>query len=126
MYYSDFVRISKTGIDLKTTGAVTIFTTENGTQRFVPTAIIVEITAAVSITVGATISAGITAASYNDIMAATVLTGVTAVNNMLAFPALASAVVTSVPANTAFKINVTVAATGTSQSARVDVIGYYV
>lgn len=110
---------------MKSTGATAIQTSENGTQRFMPLQVIIECTAASAIVGAATISVGTNASSYNNLLAATALTGVTAANNMLGFnlPLVATS---SVAANTAINVNVTLAATGTSQVARVDVLGYYV
>lgn len=110
---------------MKSTGATAIQTSENGTQRFMPLQVIIECTAASAIVGAATISVGTNASSYNNLLAATALTGVTAANNMLGFnlPLVATS---SVAANTAINVNVTIAATGTSQVARVDILGYYV
>jgi len=113
------VAYSVTGINAKSTGATTIFTTEG--ERFHPLFIVTEITAATSLTIGATASVGTNSSSFNNIMAASV-TGTT-VNNML--PNALSALTDSVAPGTAVKVNVSIAATGTSGTLSVTVIGFY-
>lgn len=113
-----------TGINTKTTGATVVGTTENGTQRFVPTHIIAEVTATSAPLTAASVSVGTNGASYNNILAITPLTGLTTVNTLLIIPIVLA--VGSIAANTAINVNVTTAITGTSQSVRFDVIGYYV
>jgi len=116
----NLVRYTLTGINIKTTGATTVFTTDNG-PRFHPLFVIFEITTAVALTIGATLSLGITSVAFADIAAAVVI-GTTA-NKML--PNALSALIDSIPPNTDVKVNVSIAATGTSGTARVDIIGYY-
>ncbi len=109
-----------TGVDLKTTGTTIVFTTDSG-RRFHPLFVVFEVTAATAITIGATVSLGITSAAFADIVAAVVVS--TAANKML--PNALSALLDSIPPGTDVKVNVSVAATGTSGTMRVDVIGYY-
>jgi len=113
------VAYSVTGINAKSTGATTIFTTEG--ERFHPLFVVAEITAASALTVGATVSVGTNSASFNNIMAASV-TGTT-INNML--PNALSALTDSVAPGTAVKVNVSVGAVGTSGTMSVTVIGFY-
>lgn len=118
--FQGLIRYVKTGIDVKTTGTTTVCTTDSG-RRFHPLFVIFEMTAASSLTVGATLSLGVTAAAYADIVAAVVIG--TAANKML--PNAITALVDSIPASTDVKVNVSVAAVGTSGTARVDLLGYY-
>lgn len=110
-------------IDFKTTGATTIFTTENGTERFHPLYVCAELTAATSVSVVPTISVGTNASSYNNILTATALTNFTAANKMQNYPI--SVLVDSVAANTAILVNVSIGATATTCTGKVAVIGYY-
>lgn len=110
-----------TGIDLKTTGATTIFTTDSGGDRFHPLFTIIEVTAQSGLAVGSTYSIGTNASSYNNILASAV-SGITS-NKML--PTAMSALTDSIAPETAVKINISVAATGTSGSCSVSVIGFY-
>jgi hypothetical protein len=112
-------------IDAKTTGATKIATTENGSQRFIPKTVIIELTAATAVTVVATLSVGTNSATYNNILAATALTGLSALNNivMIHLPATA---ISSIAPNTDIYVNVTIGATATTANIRVDVDGYYI
>lgn len=116
------------GIDAKVLAATKIATTD-ATKKFIITDIIVRCTAATAITVAATLSIGTNSATYNNIMAATALTGVTTANTGLfsgahgSFTLLEAGFI--VAANTDIEVKVTVAATGTSQTIAVDVVGYY-
>jgi hypothetical protein len=113
------VAYSVTGVNAKSTGATTIFTTEG--ERFHPLFVVAEITAASALTIGATVSVGTNSTSFNNIMAASV-TGTT-LNNML--PNALSALTDSVAPGTAVKVNVSVGAVGTSGTMSVTVIGFY-
>lgn len=110
------------GVNAKTTGATVIFTTES-VSNFYVTGVTVESTSATAITVPATLSVGTNAATYNNILAAGAMTSLTAANlfSML-LPTVASVVVA---ASTAINVNISVAATGTSQTLTVGVQGYY-
>lgn len=116
----DLVHHKLLGVDAKTTGATTIFTTDVG-RRFRPLLTSFEMTAANTITVGATVSVGITASAYSDIISASVV-GTTA-NKMLPFPP--ATLIDSIAGGTDVKVNVSVAATGVSGTFRVDIFGYY-
>lgn len=118
------VRVSKHGIALTATGAITLFTTEsNSGRRFHPMWIIVEVTDADAITVAATCSFGTNDPDYNNVLAAAALTGLTALNRE-SKQAL-SAATDSVAPSTDVKVNVTVAAVATTCTARIDAVGYY-
>lgn len=109
-----------TGVDIKSATSTTIFTTDEG-GRFHPLFVVVELTSASSLTIGGTASVGTNASSYNNIMPAAV-TGTT-LNKML--PNALSALTDSVAPNTAVKLNISIAATGTSGTLSCTVVGYY-
>jgi len=112
------------GIDGKTVANTTLFTTENGTERCYPVLAIVEATAGSVITVGPTVSIGTNSATFNNILAATSMTLVLLTNTMQV--SLATGVLpSSVAANTAVTVRVSVGAVGTSQTLRVTLLGYY-
>lgn len=110
------------GIDAKTVTNTAIVTTQPG-RNWITTGVVVRCTAANAITVGATVSIGTNAGGgYTDIVGATALTTLAAGDCMrltLASPYI------QVPASTAVHINVSVAATGTSQTIEANLIGYY-
>ena len=120
---TEYLVYSAIGINAKTTGATLIATTENGTRSFYPTAVIIESTAATSITLPLLASVGTNATSYNNIMGTTTATGLTSTGNH--FPTNLAAVTSVVPSNTGIYFNITTAATGTSQTVNVHVIGFY-
>lgn len=111
------------GIDAKTATNTHLFTTDAG-RKWVTVGAFIRCTAASGVLTVATVSIGSNAATYTDLVAATALTGVTAAD--LTIPVLP---VLSVPAiiagGTAIHANVSVAATGTSQTLEVTIIGYY-
>jgi hypothetical protein len=114
----------KAGIDGKTTGATLITTTENGVRRFYATAVLFELTA-VAVLIGVcTASVGTNGATYNNLLAATALTGVSVVNNMLRLP-IGAVAVSSVAPNTDVYINITIGATATTYTIRAVVEGFY-
>lgn len=127
MQNSQRVEVLSNTVTLTATGNTTIFTTENGTRRFVVLGVNVEITAANTVTIAGTLSVGQTSAAYADILAAAPLTGLTSANKMALNmgSALASGQI-SIAANTAIVARVSVASTATTHTARVDVAGYYV
>jgi hypothetical protein len=110
------------GIDGKTTGVTTLFTTPNDGTRFYPHAIIVEATAATGVIAVASISVGSNGASYNNILPITALTGVSAANVVLVLPVTTGV---SIPANTDIKVSVTTGATGTTLTLKIIPIGVY-
>lgn len=117
------IRKTATGIDATAVAATTIFTTE-ASRTFVVTDVIFRITAATGFISAATASIGTNASTYNDILTATALTGVSAVNNFIK-PPVGAAVLPAVPASTALKVNITVGAVATGLTLAVDVFGYY-
>lgn len=112
-----------TNVNGKTTGAVTIDTVD-GSNRFYPTSVLFEVMAATLITVPPTVSVGSNSPSFNDIVAATSLTGLTALNKTVVMN-LTAAAFTSVAAGGTLGINVTVGATATTCTLKVMVVGFY-
>lgn len=123
-YQRYLIHFTKTAINFKSTGATTIFTTDNGTERFYPMFLNIEMTAATLITIVGAISVGQNSASYNDILAISTLTGVTAANKMLVFNTSLAAT-SSIAANTDVKINVTTGFTATTATGKITLFGYY-
>lgn len=107
-------------LNAKTTGAGTLFATQTN-QKIGITGILFTCTAATAITVACTISIGTNSTTNNNIMAATALTGLTTLGQTLYIPI--TGVISSVAASTNVGYNITVAATGTSQSLIVYVLG---
>ena len=121
--YRNLIVVSLAGVDLTAAASSKIFTTDAG-LRFIPTQVVAEITTADTIAVAPTISVGTNAATYNDILTASALTGLTAVNKMLGF-GLTAAAGTSVAASVDIYVKVTTGATAVACVGRIDVIGYY-
>lgn len=119
----EIVVLSSTTIDLKATGNTIIFTPNT---KFVVTAINAY---GVSLTgiIGAPVASfGWTAAAYNDLMAG-FTSFATVTNNINGIDIQSTTGETQpIPAATAFRINVTSAdATATTNSQRIDILGYY-
>lgn len=119
--HQDLIRYTVTGIDAKTVANTAILTTPAGAGNFHVALVIVEMTAANSLTVGATISVGTNSATFNNIIPATV--GQIVLNAYAALMPVAGTV--SVPPGTLVNARVSVGATGTSGTVSVTVIGYY-
>ena len=117
-----FKAITK-NIDAKVAAATLIYTTDGGSKRFHPAMIRVLVSAANTVTVVPTISIGTNASTYNDLLAATALTGMTNVNNMTNYNLVA--LLTSVAVNTGIYVNVSVGATATTCNIDVAIFGDY-
>lgn len=115
---------STTGINAKNTGTTTIYTTENGTRNFYPSRIRFICTAGTLITIVPTISIGTNASSYNNILAATSLTGLTSASNSISYN-VDALVIPVIAANTAIIANVTVGSTATTMTIEVHIFGDY-
>lgn len=113
--------ISVPGISLISTGVQTLFTT---TGRFYPMSLMFELTSVSAFVAVATISFGSNAGSFNNILAASALTGVSTVNNILSFN-LDLSVVSSIAASTNVGINVTVGATASTYIGKFIITGVY-
>ncbi len=111
------------GIDGKTTGVTTIATTVAG-KRFYPLFVGAEVTTADTIAVAPTVSIGTNDASYNNLLTATALTGLTVVNALIGLVPITAAKLSVAP-STAIKANVTVGATATTCTIRVFAVGFY-
>jgi len=117
-------KISVSGVNGKTQAATLIGTTENQGRRFYPLFIMVEVTAANTIAVAATASVGTNASSYNNVLTASALTGLTSANASLAFVPTLTAIA-SVSPGTGIFLNVTTGATATTCTLKASVLGYY-
>ena len=122
-YVPRLEKIVLKGVNVKNTGSTLIGTTENGSSRFYPLFAIIEIATASIITVVGAASIGTNSSSYNNILAITTLTGLTAVNNILNLN-LAGVVSTSVAPNTDIYLKVTTGFIATTATADVHLLGY--
>lgn len=122
-YIRPLTKFTKVDIDAKTSGAVKIGTTENGTERFHPLFAICMVSSASGISLVPSLSVGTNGSSYNDIVTATAMTGLTAVNMMLRSD-IVTATATVGP-NTDIYVNITVGATATAMKVIIHLFGYY-
>lgn len=120
--YGDLVRYSVSGIDAKTTGTTTLFTSDAG-RVFVPTSVTVYCDAATAITVAASISIGTNSTAYDNLVANSLLSGLTSAGKFTT--PIYTLGATAVTASTDVVLKVNTAATGTSQTFQVDIVGYY-
>lgn len=107
-----------TGINTKSTGATTLYTVPTGKTAII-TGAYVQCTAATAITAGPTADIGVTAA---DIYASTAMTALTATTKV--FQYTTGGVFSSSAAGALIKLNINVAATGTSQTVSVILTGF--
>lgn len=109
-------------INLAATGSTIIYTPDFSDRVYIIRNIIVLCTSASGVITPATVSVGTNASSYNNILAATALTGLLTANSYFsARIGLGLAISRTVP----ILINVTNAITGTSQTASVFLDGFY-
>ena len=108
------------GVNLQTVGTTLIYTVPAGVTALFTMAF-VEITAATAITVGATGGLGI-AAGEADVFAPVVFTGVLAAGQVWAFQS--AGLTRTGPAASVVRYGNDVAATGTSQTARIHLFGF--
>ncbi len=109
-----------TGIDAKTTGTTSLYTVPAG-KTLIVTGATVRCTAASAITIGPTLGIGV-AAGEDDIFASTTLTTLTTTAKVFGFTATGMSV--KVDAGGIVKLGLDTAATGTSQTLAIDLIGY--
>lgn len=122
-YNTNLTRLTIKGVNAKNTGATLVGTTENGTARFYPVMVVFEMTVASVIAIVPTVSIGTNSATYNNILAAAALTGMTTANSMICSSVVGA--VNSVAPNTGINVNVSVGATATTATLDIHVLGYY-
>lgn len=120
---SQLTNLTVTGINAKTTGSTAAGTTMDGSLRFFPAFVLVECTAASSVTGVCSISVGSNSGSWNNIIPITSQTGVNAANIFLVTNVAGA--ISSIPPNTPIDVDITTGATATSQTISVSVYGYY-
>lgn len=113
---------SVAGISGTTTGITSLYTVPTGRTAIITSAN-VRCTAATAITVGPTLGMGV-AAGEDDIYAATSLASLTAVGQLYGFTTTGMSV--SAAAGSVIKVGIDTAATGTSQTLTIDLVGYLV
>ena len=118
-----FQTISTT-IDAKVAGAFVIDTTHTA-GRFYPMWATFEVIEADTVLTVPTVSIGTNATSYNNILTASVLTGLNTLNKFLNTSTLQTAVADSVAPNTAIRVNVVLGAAGGECQLRVMLHGFY-
>jgi len=122
-YSTHLKQISKKGISYTGVASTQIGITENGTERFFPLFCVITVSSATLLTIAGTMSVGTNSASYNNILVATAMTGLTGLYNMLTMNL--TTLVSSIAANTPIFVNVTVGATATSSTFDVYLFGFY-
>lgn len=118
---SSVVGFSDANVNGKTTGATVVFTTLDSTKLFFPYRIRIYLTNPSGVVTPPTISVGTNASSYNNMLAATALTGLTTSGTYLDFPIISP--VTALAAGVDVNVNVTVGANATTYGFRVAVYG---
>jgi len=122
-YVPSLTMLTLSSFNGKTTGPVKVGTTANGTQSFYPLILVTAITSASAIITPMTLSLGTNASSYNNLIAATLMTGLTSLSQMLQTGVTGA--VGKVAPGTDVYINVTSGATATTATAEAHLIGYY-
>lgn len=113
---------SLSGIDGKSTGQTTIFTTESTWGDFYITDVVFIATSLSALITPSTVSVGANG-SANDVITAAILTGLSSATLFHPLSILANPVF--VPASTAVKVNVTLGAIATTYTLKAVVTGFY-
>lgn len=123
----DLTRFVTRAINLKNTGSTDLVASlRTSTQRFVVTAIYIHYTTATAITVNPTLDVHVNGGSGN-VVASAILSGTIATNNVLSLPLVTPVLAGGIGASqSAIVLNVSVGATGTTLTADVHVLGFYV
>lgn len=123
-FFPAFEQILVRGVNGKTVASTLVGTTRNDARKFISTLAVIHATVANAITVPPTISIGTNGTSYNNLLAAATLTGMTSVDNYLCFT-LGGSVLSAVAANTGIYANISAGATGTSMTLDIAIFGFY-
>lgn len=121
---NDFTQFIVKGINAKNTGATIIGTTRSANGLFFPIFAIFHVATANTIITPATISLGTNSATYNNILAASAMTGLTAQDTMLQFP-LGTAAIAPIAVSTGIYANITSGATATAMTMDITIFGFY-
>lgn len=106
-----------------TVGASSTIGTTEGSGRFVPLYVNVQLQSVTGFAVTASISIGTNSTDFNNILPITALTSVDTANEILNVPLVA--VISSIAASTAISVKVTTAATATTYIMRISLVGWY-
>lgn len=110
-------------LNLKNTGSTVVFTPPfSGGVSYFLRSLFVECTEATNIAVPASISMGTNSPNYDNILPISLLTGLTSAGLAIRIPATLEVPVSK---DTPIRINVTTAATGTSQTVDLFLDGFY-
>lgn len=112
-----------TGINAKSVAATNLYTVPSG-KTAILTSATVRCTAASAITAGPTASIGVVSSSFADIYASATMSALTTTSS--AFGYTSTGMFGQAATTTVIKFNLTNAATGTSQTVAVDIMGYLV
>lgn len=121
----ELVKVGTVTIDGKTTGVTNIYTLEgSGTLNFYPAQIVIRAVSVTGAAIKPTFSVGSNASTYDNIASGSMLNTVTSLlgitsqpQNVSTSPALAG--------GTVIKCNVTIGATATTYTFKIDILGYY-
>lgn len=116
-------RITKKAIDGAALASTLIGATRAGSGRFHPVFVTFEVSAANAILSVTSLSIGTNAAAYDDILAITALTGLSALNKILQASILTA--ISSIAASTDIYVKVTTIAVATECKMDVSLWGYY-
>jgi hypothetical protein len=125
-----FLAATITGINLKSTGATTVWTVPSigGSAAFWPTCMLLYCTASTSVTVVPTVRAGVST-SLTSLAAARSLTGFNSVGqyvDLMEGTGTTPAVKSGCPQGSIIQISVTVGATATTMDGGVSLFGYFI
>lgn len=114
--------IQVSNVDGTAAASTTIGTTE-GSGRFVPLYINVQLQSVTGFAITASISIGTNSTDFNNIMPITALTSLDTANEIINLPLVA--VISSVAASTAISVKITTPATATTYVVRISIVGWY-
>lgn len=124
MIHSTYLQTMQATIDAKTIASTAIDTTETA-RRFYPLFATFEVVSASAVISVATLSIGTNATTYNNILAATAMTGLTSANAMMQSGTLLVVAGASIAPNTEIRVNVSVGYIATTANLKVLLHGFY-
>lgn len=121
----ELVKVSSVTVNGKNTGTTTIYTLEgSGSLNFYPTQVVLRAVSITGAAIKPTLSIGTNSSNYDNIASGSMLNTVTSLLGITSQP---QNVATSpaLPSGTDIKVNVTIGATATAYTFKIDILGYY-
>jgi hypothetical protein len=121
-YPPSYLAVVRSGTIIGTSTGATLIGASPSGYSFVPLFVVFQAVAVTGLVTVSTVSIGVTATSYNDILGSTLLTGLAGINNLKNIST--STLAAPVPSNTNIYANVSAIAIGSTYNFSISVIGF--